>query len=74
MGGDLTLYASLIYGRKALELLKVDGGLTPEGATTLEEMLRGVESPKRLEEKGMIDRVIGWSEIRGEVSRFLRGD
>lgn len=63
-----------IYGRKALELLKADGGLTHEGAAALEEMLQGVESPIRLVEKGMIDRVIGLPEIRGEVSRFLRGD
>ncbi len=63
-----------IYGRKALELLKADGGLAPEGAEALAEMLQGVESSKRLEEKGMIDRVIDWSEIRGEVARFLRGD
>jgi len=62
-----------IYGRKALELLRSDGGLTPEGARAVDEMLQGVESPKRLEDKGMIDRVIDWDEIRGEVASFLRG-
>ena len=63
-----------IYGRKALELLAADGQLTEEGRYGLEQMLKDVENPWRLESRGLIDRVIDWQAIRPELAAFLRGN
>jgi acetyl-CoA carboxylase carboxyltransferase component len=62
-----------IYGRKALELLAADGSVTDAGRRAVQEMLVGVEDPRRLQERGMIDRVIDWPDLRPEVARFLQG-
>jgi acetyl-CoA carboxylase beta subunit len=56
------------------ELLAADGQLTAEGRHGLEQMLNDVDNPWRLEQKGLIDRVIDWPAIRPELASFLHGD
>lgn len=63
-----------VFGPEALKRFSEDRDMPPPSRKAAESMLAGSQNPSILQEQGLIDQIVQWKDLRGQLSRFARGE